>query len=79
MQRTTITLPVELKERAMRLARMQGVSFGELVRRLLRDAVGKPADHGEWSALLAEDAVYEGDAPNDLSSRHDDHLYGHDS
>jgi hypothetical protein len=76
VQRTTITLPPELKDRAMRIARMQGISFGELVRRLLLAAAEQRERGGDWDELLADEAVFGGDAPADLAGNHDGYLYG---
>ena len=79
LQRTTITLPPELKDRAMRIARMQGISFGELVRRLLRAAAEKSDGSGDWDELLADESVFGGEVPSDLAGNHDAYLYGDDT
>lgn len=77
MQRTTIVLPPALKAKAMRTARERGISFAELVRRSLADAIqAHPFDSAYSDPLLADSAVHDGDAPSDLSSAHDGYLYG---
>lgn len=74
MNRTTILLPAELRAKASAHARQKGISLGELIRRSLEAAVSRRPAGGDM--LLADRAVYSGDAPADLSERHDDHLYG---
>jgi hypothetical protein len=79
MQRTTIMLPLELKMRAQQLAQRDGVSLGDLIRRSLdawlRGARG-PKDRAGKDPLFADDAVWGGEVPEDLSEDHDRHLYG---
>jgi len=43
MVRTTVMLPEELKDKTMRLARVLGVSFGEMVRTTLEREVSRGA------------------------------------
>lgn len=75
MKRTTIMLPPELKARAMRAARERGISFGELLRQSLRATIeGQRSVYDD--PLFADSAVFEGETPEDLSTRHDDYLYG---
>jgi hypothetical protein len=75
MKRTTVMLPADLKTRAMRAARAQGISFGELLRRSLEAAVQTPDTHYE-DPVFTDDAVFEGPAPADVSAEHDGYLYG---
>lgn len=79
MERTTVMLPLDLKERTMRLARQLGVSFGELVRTSLETVVsrrdGKRRDR-KHDPLLADTRVFRGSAPKDLAANHDKYLYG---
>jgi hypothetical protein len=78
-ERTTVVLPGPLKQRAVARAREQGISFGEFVRRAVeRMLTAPPRGTGRkktgdpfWDNLK----VYDG-GPADLSSRHDDYLYG---
>ena len=67
-------LPVDLKVRVERKAREEGRSLGELVREslasYLKGAPGSAAD-----LLFADEAVFEGFAPVDLSAEHDRYLY----
>lgn len=78
MNRTTILLPEELKEESVRVAREHGISFGELVRRVLEEAVTRRKKKQPLSedTLFADGTVYTGKAVQDLSLRHDDYLYG---
>lgn len=75
MERTTIMLPPELKTRAVRRARRKGISFGEYVREALTAELSREGGKGVDS-FLSDTAVYRGEAPSDLSARHDDYLYG---
>jgi len=79
MQRTTVMLPADLKAKALRLARERGISLGELLRESLARAVDRPPPEGMGEdPLFADTATYAGPAPDDLSERHDDYLYGED-
>lgn len=82
MHRTTIMLPPELKLRAQQLAKREGVSLGDLIRRALDAWIRAPRDASPSSvedSLLADDAVWTGDVPADLSQNHDRYLYGDDA
>lgn len=76
MQRATIMLPPKLKVRAQRRAKERGVSFSTLVQESL-ETVLEPAedDPRRSDSLFADDAVFIGDAPSDLSRNHDRYLY----
>jgi hypothetical protein len=75
MRRTTIMLPADLKSKAARAAREQGISFGELARRALAAALRAPQGKtAHLDSLFADSAVYDGEAPADLSTAHDRHL-----
>ena len=74
MKRTTILLPDDLKKRAEKFAHEQGVSFGLIVRESLVQYI-KPRKKNNDS-LFDDDAIYTGNAPDDLSINHDDYLYG---
>ena len=76
MERTTIMLPAALKSRAIGWARERGISLGEL----LRESLERALDHlikerRVLDPLFSDDAVYDGDAPLDLSENHDRYLY----
>lgn len=72
MHRTTILLPTELYQSAGREARSLGVSLGELIRRRLAAGTPRPAPE---SAFFTR-RPWTGNAPSDLSTSHDLHLYG---
>ena len=76
MQRITLLLPPDLKAQAQRQARAQGVSLGELIREILATTL-KTEPNGQRAAdpLFADDAVFLGDTPSDLSLHHDCYLY----
>lgn len=69
-------VPEDLRARVLRLARERGISFGELVRESLAAALAYPGDKAAKDTFWADDALYKGPAPADLSLRHDEHLYG---
>ncbi len=74
MKRTTIMLPEDLRRRAIFRARQRGVSLGELIRDSL-DAALPNVSYDTGKDPLFEDAVFDGPAPRDLSTRHDKYLY----
>ena len=76
MQRTTLMLPRDLKERAAREARARGVSLGELIREALTALLRRDPGSSTEDPLIADRAVYDGPIPSDTSERHDDLLYG---
>lgn len=75
MHRTTILLPEDLKRRASKRARRDGLSLAELIRSALEEklAAGTSwANDPLWKALEPIDFP---DSPGDLAARHDDYLY----
>jgi hypothetical protein len=77
VHRTTIVLPLKLKQEVTARARQSGISFGEFVRRALQRAVaGNGGPRRRADPLLDDHAVYRGKVPADLSDRHDYYLYG---
>lgn len=75
MHRTTIMLPDELRRRAHAVAREEGISVGELIRRLLVESFRDRGLVAEEDPLFADAAVFAGEAPSDLAAEHDRHLY----
>lgn len=76
MQRTTIMLPRDLKQRAAREARSRGVSLGELIREAIAGLLRAGHDSAEQDPLILDNAVYEGPGEADTVERHDELLYG---
>ena len=76
MQRTTVMLPRELKERAAREASSRGVSLGELIREAISRLLRADRDAAGQDPLIGDTAVYEGPGPADTAANHDDALYG---
>ncbi len=77
MKRTTIMLPDDLKMQAHNRARVMGISLGEFVRESLETVLSQREDEKPTEdSLFADNAVYEGKAPRDLSKNHDRYLYG---
>lgn len=72
MKRTTIMLPEELRRRAALRAKQRGISLGELIR-LSLDGALPGAAYAEDP--LFENVIFDGDAPRDLSAKHDKYLY----
>ena len=76
MQRTTIMLPADLKDRVLHRAREQGLSLGEFLRRSLEASLaGQGKTPRKADLLFSDDCVYEGHVPADLAGNHDDYLY----
>jgi hypothetical protein len=75
MRRTTIMLPADLRRRAFRRARDQGVSFGVVVRESLDAALPALEWIGGDDPLFADGAVWRGRAPRALAREHDRFLY----
>lgn len=73
MHRTTILIPEELKSQAELQARREGLSLSELIRRRLSESIDA---EGRPSAAFFSRQPWSGDTPVDLSTRHDDYLYG---
>ncbi|MFP4358632.1 MAG: hypothetical protein ACLFSZ_09395 [Puniceicoccaceae bacterium] len=71
MHRTTILIPDQLKHDAERRARREGLSLSELIRRRLAEDMDAP----ENRPAFFERVPWDGPAPEDLSSRHDEYLY----
>lgn len=76
MHRTTIMLPDDLRNRALRRAEELGVSLGELVRESLDSLLNRSRRPAADDPLFADNAVFRGESPDDLSENHDHHLYG---
>jgi hypothetical protein len=73
MHRTTILLPEDLKQSAERQALKEGLSLSELIRRRLSEKLEEESN--KPSAFFSRHP-WTGSAPDDLASRHDEHLYG---
>ena len=72
---TTLEIPDDLKIKAEEVAIARGLSLDEFIREVLEWAL-RQAD--ESDPLFADDAVYAGSAPIDLTAHHDHYLYGED-
>jgi metal-responsive CopG/Arc/MetJ family transcriptional regulator len=83
MQRTTIVLPEQLKQRTMEKARADGISFSEFVRRAVELAVNEPPSRKsqrERRAAIEAMREFRDDAlsggPADLAINIDKYVYG---
>ena len=80
MQRTTIMLPLPLKLRAQQLARERGISLGDLVRQALGAMLDRAWESApEADPLFADQVLWDGETPADLSQNVDSYLYGEDA
>ena len=75
MKRTTVMLPADLRRRAFRRAKEQGVSFGVVVRDSLDAALPALEGVAGDDALFADGAVWPGRVPRALAREHDRFLY----
>jgi hypothetical protein len=76
MKRTTIMIPEDLKIKALKHARMLGISLGQLVRESLKRRLQTSKDvQPVDDPLFADDVVFQGETPSDLAENHDSHLY----
>ncbi|MGH7856436.1 MAG: hypothetical protein ACREQY_03830 [Candidatus Binatia bacterium] len=79
MKRTTVMLPSELKAKAEQRAREKGLSFGEVVRESLGRYLRAEGGQKAVDSLFADQAVFDGPVPRDLSADHDRYLYDEES
>jgi len=76
MKRTTIMLSEDLKIRAAKHCRQKGISLGCLIREALeRELEEAENDRQGEDSLFADQAVYQGEVPMDISHNHDAYLY----
>lgn len=77
MDRTTIMLPLELKNRASNQAKKMNVSLGQYIREALKKSLETENRRGvDDDSLFLDNAVFDGTTPEDLASNHDGYLYG---
>lgn len=73
MNRTTILLTEALKMKAMHLAKLEGISFGQMIRESLEMRL---KEHDKNRDCFYEDnSVFTEKLPHDLSVNHDDYIY----
>ncbi|MEF8822488.1 MAG: hypothetical protein V5A74_00055 [Desulfohalobiaceae bacterium] len=76
MKRTTIMLSEELKIQAAKHCKQKGISLGRLLREALeRELEEAKIDRQGQDALFADQEVYQGEVPMDISFNHDAYLY----
>lgn len=77
MKRTTIMLPDDLKRRALKHAKITGLSLGGFIRESLEKNLQPPdVDQADEDPFFADNVVYQGKTPKDLALNYDDYLYG---
>lgn len=74
MHRTTILLDDDIRRRAARRARAEGLTLSEWIRRRLAEGVGGQ-DAPERNRFFSR-LPWTGPGPTDTASNHDDYLYG---
>ena len=76
MKRTTIMLSEDLKILAAKHCKQRGISLGSLLREALKRQLEEAENNGQsQDSLFADQAVYQGEVPMDISSNHDAYLY----
>ena len=76
MKRTTVMIPDDLKNRAVKRAEAMGISLGEFIRESLKRNLKSDNALPFVDSYMGDTAVYEGDTPGDLAQNHDKYLYG---
>ena len=79
MKKTTIILPNDLKMRAVKKARKQGISLGEFIRQALKLALQPSKSQYQTDPFFHDERLFTGETPSDLSKNHDTYLYGEDA
>lgn len=74
MYRTTIMLPSSIKAELEREAKREGVSFGEMIRRVLEKYLLSIRGKAIHDPFFASQTVFHDDGVTDVSERHDDYL-----
>ena len=75
MVQIIVSFPDDLGSQAEAAAQQRGVPIDEFVRQCVVATMNKDRSQDPF---FADTALYRGDAPSDLSARHDDYLYGED-
>lgn len=76
MKRTTIMLSEDLKIRAAKYCEQKGISLGSLLRKALERELEEAGNNRQGQdALFADQEVYQGEVPLDISLNHDAYLY----
>lgn len=77
MHRTSILVPVPLRDEAEAEAKRQGITLSELIRRLLAATVARSKPTGRDADPLFRPGKLMGrGGAGDIAARHDDYLYG---
>jgi hypothetical protein len=75
MKRTTIMLPSELHERAVRYAARHRQSMGKVIREALDEHLLEADEKRDRDPFFADGFVFKGKAPRDGALNHDKYLY----
>ncbi len=84
MERFTFQLPYELKNKATRLSQINNISLAQIMResleqQLARIDITKNTNEKLQDSFFADQAVFHGDCPSDISANHDQYLYQGDA
>jgi len=80
MEKTTIMLPRNLKNKAISKAKKSSLSLGEFVRRALEMALLQPETSKKGKdSFFSDTRVFTGEVPTDIAKNHDKYLYGDDN
>jgi len=77
MERTTIMLPTDLKNKVLKQAEKKKISLAQFTREALEmslEAAESRSTHDD--PFVSDKALFSGDVPTDLSRNHDRYLYG---
>lgn len=75
MERTTIMLPAELKEKAVSKAQEMKISLGKLIRRSIEHFIIEGDSSHACDSFFSDMEVFPGEVEKDLALNHDKYLY----
>ena len=80
MERTTIMIPTDLKNKAMKQAEKKKISLAQFIRESLESSLETLESMGTQNDSFSSDnALFSGEVPKDISRNHDSYLYGDES
>ena len=79
MERTTIMLSAELKEKAATRAQKMKISLGQLIRQSLERFITEEDPKHREDPFFTDPEIFNGDAEEDLALHHDKYLYGEEN
>ena len=73
MTEIVVPLPDDVRDRAERAALQNGIALDQFVRECVESTINRDRLK---DPLFADRALFDAETPPDLSTRHDDYLYG---